>query len=346
MLRIAIVNDRPAVVEILRNVVLSVPEYEVAWVAEDGGSAVRKCSEARPDLILLGLVRDGVQSARIIMRESPCAILIVTSDINGDSGKVFEAMGYGALDVVGIPVAGSSTGIEGGRELLLKIARISSLIRGCRLPKERGATRPEEDLPVLIAIGSSAGGPKALATILGTLPEDFPAAVVIVQHIDAKFAPGLAEWLSGLTGLPVHLVGKASPVLPGRVLVAGEGNHLVMNPDLMLTYVDEPRDAPFSPSIDVFFSSVADCWPEPSLAVLLTGMGKDGANGLLELRRAGWHTIAQDESSSVVYGMPRAAADIGAAAEVLSLREIGAAVRGYPGKARGKGRPASDPVKK
>lgn len=339
MLRIAIVNDNAEVIETLKRVLLGGSGYQVAWVARDGLSAVRRCSEDRPDLILMDLVSDGVQATCRIMRETPCAILIVTSDLSGKAGEVFEAMGCGALDVVATPVRGPERTITGGKELLDKIARISRLIRKA---EECPAGR---NRPLLVAIGSSAGGPKALATVLGALPADFPGAVVIVQHIDARFAPGLAQWLAGQTALPVELVSGSSPITGGRISVAGGGKHLVVAPDLRLTHAAEPVDAPYIPSIDVFFSSLADHWPEPAVAVLLTGMGKDGANGLLRLRRAGWRTIAQDESSSVVYGMPRAAADIGAASEVLPLSGIAAAISEYAGKsAFAKGCPA-DPGK-
>ncbi len=345
MLRIAIVNGSTEEVEILRQVLLSAPGYEIAWVAADGAEAVRKCSEDCPDVILMGLVMpglDGVQATRRIMRESPCAILITVSTMSGNAGRVFEAMGYGALDVVVTPRVGPMSRIECGGELLDKIGRISSLTKNHGRREGVGRPRREVERPVLVAIGSSAGGPKALATILGGLPVEFPGAVVIVQHIDAEFAPRLAEWLAGQTALPVRLIDHICPVAAGTVLVAGRGKHLVMAANLRLNYVIEPRDAPYKPSIDAFFSSAANYWPNPGLAVLLTGMGKDGAKGLLDLRKAGWHTIAQDESSSVVYGMPRAAANIGAAVEVFSLSGITAAIMEYAGKPRSKGLSQAD----
>ncbi|MEM5787020.1 MAG: chemotaxis response regulator protein-glutamate methylesterase [Syntrophobacteraceae bacterium] len=333
MLRIAIVNNSKLSVETLRKVVLSVPGHGIAWIAADGEEAVRKCSLDRPDLVLMDLIMprmDGVRATRRIMRESPCAILIVTSDMSCNAGKVFEAMGHGALDVVAMPAVDSNTGIQGAKELLEKISRISRLVenRGCT-DAAAGGPGVLSDRPALIAIGSSAGGPKALATILGGLPADFPGTLVIVQHIDAEFAPRLTDWLAGQTALTVRLVDRAIPVTGGNVLIAGGDRHLVMAPNLHLTHTTEPGDAPYKPSIDAFFSSAAAHWPDPALGILLTGMGKDGAQGLLNMRRAGWHTIAQDEPSSVVYGMPRAAADIGAAVEVLALSAIASAIMEY-----------------
>jgi len=148
----------------------------------------------------------------------------------------------------------------------------------------------------------------------------------VVQHIDRGFVAGLAEWLAGFTPLPVRLAEEGERITPGVIHIAVSGNHLVLRPDRCFAYTPEPRDNPFRPSVDVFFASVAAHWPRPSVAVLLTGMGRDGADGLLALRRRRWHTIAQDESTSTVYGMPKAAAEAGAAVEVLPLPRIAAAI--------------------
>ena len=186
-------------------------------------------------------------------------------------------------------------------------------------PLRFGAARV---LPPLLAIGASTGGPAALAEVLGALPGDFPAAVAIVQHIDREFVGGLATWLAGSSALPVALARGGEPLQAGRVLIAEAGHHLVLDALGRLQYTSEPRDALHCPSVDVFFSSVAEHAPSRSCGVLLTGMGRDGASGLLAMRRAGFHTVAQDQASSVVYGMPAAAAALGAARQVLPLRGI------------------------
>lgn len=175
----------------------------------------------------------------------------------------------------------------------------------------------------LVVIGASAGGPTALAEILSAFPAPFPAPVVIVQHIDAYFAPGMAHWLSQHSPLPVRVAKAADRPSPGGVLLAGTEEHLVFVTASALGYVPEPRDTPYRPSIDVFFRSVGRHWPGGVVAVLLTGMGRDGAQGLKVLRDAGAFTIAQDRASSAVYGMPAAAAGLDAATEILSLDAIG-----------------------
>jgi chemotaxis response regulator CheB len=175
----------------------------------------------------------------------------------------------------------------------------------------------------LVAIGSSAGGPAALAKVLGGLPRDFPAAVVIVQHVDERFAIGMAGWLNQISTLPVRVIEEGDPPVPGTVLIASTRDHLVLKSTDRLGYVPDPADLVYRPSVDVFFQSVAKEWRGDVVGVLLTGMGRDGAVGLKTLREKGWHTIAQDRASSAVYGMPKAAAELEAAVEILALDRIG-----------------------
>lgn len=336
MLRVAIVNDLSMAVEILRRVLQSEPGYEIAWVAGNGAEAVRKCAQDIPDIILMDLIMpemDGVQATCRIMSETPCAILIVTATVRGNAGKVFEAMGCGALDVVKTPVLGPGGRIEGARELLDKIARISMLIQkpipGAALSNAERMCGLPDQRPDLVLIGASAGGPKALADILRDLPEHFDACIVVVQHVDEEFAPRLADWLNGQSARRVRLVEAGTVPRAGDILIARGNNHLVMDRDLCLSYTNDPHDHAYRPSIDVFFSSVARHRHGSGLAILLTGMGKDGAQGLLDLRRAGWHTIAQDEATSVVYGMPKAAAELHAAVEILPLERIVESIRNF-----------------
>jgi two-component system response regulator WspF len=178
--------------------------------------------------------------------------------------------------------------------------------------------------PYLVAIGSSAGGPAALAVLLAGLPRTFPAAIVIVQHIDVRMASGMAEWLAQHCALPVRVAAEGDRPTPGQVLLAATSDHLVLKPTGRLGYTEEPREAVYRPSVDVFFQSVRRRWRSSAVGVLLSGMGRDGAVGLKALRDHGCHTIAQDEASSAVYGMPKAAAAISAAVEVLPMDHIAA----------------------
>lgn len=330
-MRIAIVNDLSMAVRALRRVIETVPSYRVAWVAGDGAEAVDKCAEDTPDLVLMDLimpVMDGARATCAIMERSPCPILVVTATVEGNSSKVFEAMGCGALDAVCTPLLGTAGDVEGGAELLKKIANISRLTAKNRV-KVRPAPIPNpasRDRMPLVAVGASTGGPKALARLLGALPSDFSAAVVIVQHVDVQFAGNLARWLNDLSPLPVEAATENQAPAPGRVLLAATNDHLKVGRDLKLHYDPEPADYPYRPSVDEFFYSLEKYWPSPGAAVILTGMGRDGAKGMAALKAVGWRTFVQDKETSVVWGMPKAAVELEAAQEVLALSGIGPAL--------------------
>lgn len=190
--------------------------------------------------------------------------------------------------------------------------------------------------PPLIAVGASAGGPSALAVLLKGFRSDFPGAVVIVQHVDERFVGGLAEWLVGQSTLPLRLAREGEAPSPGTVLLAAGHAHLVLRPDGRLGYSAEPADHPYRPSIDIFFDSVSARWRGCAAGILLTGMGSDGAMGLKALRTRGRLTIAQDRATSAVYGMPKAAAAVEAASEILPLNRIAARLtRAFPSNGKG-----------
>lgn len=330
-MKIAIVNDMPIAVEALRRVLLTVPEHQVVWIATGGVEAVAKCAKNTPDLILMDLIMpemDGVEATRQIMKQSPCAIVIVTASVGENAAKVFEAMSYGALDAVNTPILGSQEKPDASQiALLKKIATIGKLIGKSsqshfNFTLNKSQTNFTTPLPPLIVIGSSTGGPKALATILSCLPADFGAAIAIVQHVDAQFAVGMIDWLNDLTPLTVKKASVGDRLEKGIITVACTNNHLVLQSNHTLNYTKDPIDYPYRPSIDVFFKSIAQYWTHKATAVLLTGMGRDGAEGLKLLRNQGWHTIAQDKASCIVYGMPRAAVELNAAVEVLNPEAI------------------------
>jgi two-component system response regulator WspF len=177
----------------------------------------------------------------------------------------------------------------------------------------------------IVAIGASTGGPRAVADVLRALPVDMTAATLIVQHVSTAFVRGFADWLGAETGRRVDLARAGQVVAAGDVLVAGEERHMVLGANGTIEYRDEPRALLHCPAIDELFASLAH-YGRPGVAVLLTGMGRDGAQGMMQLRSAGWHTIAQDEKSSVVWGMPGAAHKLGAAVETLALDRIAPAI--------------------
>jgi chemotaxis response regulator CheB len=257
------------------------------------------------------------------MSASPCPILIVTESLGTHTTFVFDALGVGALgavDLLGFDAADRSAGTTA---LLAKMDSISRLMGDKASGVNGKSTRlaPPRD-GYLVAIGASAGGPAAVATILCALPQDFPGSIVIVQHVGAEFVPGMASWLSDQSGRRVTVAVEGERPTCNRVLVAGATGHLTLKTATRLGYVAEPIDNAYCPSVDVFFRSVARLWSGPAVGVVLTGMGRDGAAGLKALREKGHHTIAQDEATSVVYGMPKAAAALDAAVDVLALDRI------------------------
>jgi two-component system response regulator WspF len=344
-MRIGIVNDMLLAREALKRVVLAIPGHQVAWTACDGVEAIVMALRDRPDLILMDLFMprlDGAEATRRIMAECPCPIVVVTATVSGHLSKVYEAMGHGALDAVDTPTLAQSGELTGSAALKEKIDTIAKLTGNAPglVPPAIGAdqgrrTTARAELPgagpaalpfPLLLLGASTGGPNALAEILAALPPQWDACILIVQHVDAAFAPGLASWLSERSGHAIELAAGGDRPAPGRRLLAATNDHMVLSTDRRLRYVVEPRDLSYRPSVDLLFESAADHWPDPGIAVLLTGMGRDGAAGLLRLRRRRWHTIAQNEASSIVYGMPRAAAELGAAVEVLPVTAIAGAI--------------------
>jgi two-component system response regulator WspF len=243
-------------------------------------------------------------------------------------------MSVGALDAVATPVMDKKGEAVKGEELLKKINRIGQLTGSLRKkPGKAPNVAPRPKIQVegvdLVIIGASTGGPKVLIEILSALSKDIPASIILIQHMDEQFTPGLVHWLNSKITLPVRIAQDGDIPEPGKVLMACTDNHLIMTPRLTLSYTREPADNFYHPSVDVFFSSVARYWPDVGIAALLTGMGRDGAEGLLALRNRNWYTIAQDQESSIVYGMPKAAAELKAATDILPGSKIGEAIKNY-----------------
>lgn len=327
-MRIGIVNDLSIATEALRRVLARRPDHRVVWAAASGAEAVACCARDTPDVVLMDLVMpgmNGVEATRRIMADSPCPILVVTVSVGAHAALVYEAMGHGALDATDMPSLGSD-GDHGADRLLAKIDLIGRLSAAPARPPAPRAAAPASSRK-LLAIGASAGGPSAVARVLEGLPAEFSGAVAVVQHIDEKFAPGMADWLGRYSQLPVRTAAVGDSLQSGQVLLAATNDHLLLRADGRLDYAREPAELPYRPSVDVFYKSVAEHWRGPIVGVLLTGMGRDGAAGLRLLREQGHHTIAQDQASSAVYGMPKAAAELDAAVDILPLDRIAARLR-------------------
>lgn len=339
--RVLVVEDSLTVRQRLLEVLRSDPDLEVVGDAGDGRTAIELCEKLRPDIITLDMmlpVMTGLAATEHIMAFCPTPILIVSSSTNrGELFKTYQALAAGAVEVLEKPRGDEGEGVweRDFLRLVKLVARIKVITHPrARLSLSRGDSvrAPQTASPGgrarCVAIGASTGGPAAVARVLQSLPADFPVPILLVIHIGAIFASGLAEWLD--TQSPLRVVhAKHGEPLPapgeGRVLMAPPDRHLVVRRGAIELVSGAERHS-CRPSIDVLFESLAVENGAQVVACLLTGMGRDGAAGLLALRQAGGTTIAQDEATSVIYGMPREAVVLGAAQEVLPLDRIGPAL--------------------
>lgn len=347
-MRLALVDPRSQAARAVERA-LAGSGHRLVWHVTSAAAALERCASEPPELLLLGLRTSDVKPAELTRRllaKRLCAVVLL-ADSSGDMSSAYDAMGAGAIDVVREP-AFNEQGELGGAEPLLAKLRTAGRLLGHGSGELAAVPAPAlaAVLPPLVAIGASTGGPQAILTVLGALPKPFAGAVLIVQHVDGEFSAGLATWLAETSGLRVELARPGSVPTAGMAFLAGTEEHLIMGSGGNLRYTPVPRELAYRPSVDVLFGSLVQHWKTPGVAVLLTGMGRDGAQGLKKLRQAGWHTIAQDEATSVVYGMPKAAALLGAAARVLPIDEIGNEVSSFvarqraPKRARTSKRPA------
>ena len=333
MMKVGIVNDSRMASEVLRRVLAQTDGFELMWSAASGEEALKRCAQELPDILLMDLVMpglDGAETTKEVMRTSPCVILVVTATTVGNRDKVFEAMGNGALDAVNTPTLGPNGELSGADPLVRKLQMVSRFVRANRAnaaASASGIAPIDTSTLALVAIGASTGGPQALAQVLSHLPEHFPAVVLVAQHVDEQFAPGLATWLQHHTKLPVRLAAPRERLTEGGVWLAGNNNHMIYERGGYVNYTEHPAELAYRPSADVLFESLTLPHKGLRMGVLLTGMGRDGAEGLLSLRKSGGLTVAQDAATSVVYGMPKAAAELHAAQEILPITAIGQRIR-------------------
>jgi two-component system chemotaxis response regulator CheB len=312
------------------------PAFSVVGIAEDGEEAVAKAIALRPNLITMDIRMpklDGVSAIRAIMAAQPTPIVVLCTDLNDRTLNItFNALKAGALEVVEKPRLVSTDDLERFRKGFISTLKLMAEIKVVRLPfEESGAA----ELPGLaqfrqglrldvdaVAICSSTGGPAALEHLLRHMPYDYPVPVAVVQHITEGFLPGLVEWLNGTSSLRVKVADDGEIAQGGWVYFAPEHHHLAFGPGGRLVYSDAPAVRSHRPSGDVLFSSMAQQYGFRALGVILTGMGEDGSDGLREVASAGGIVLAQDEASSVVYGMPRAVAEQGLAREIVALEAM------------------------
>lgn len=345
-LRVLVVEDSITVLAHIREVLAAQRDIEVVGEAHDGARAVALCQQLRPDVVSMDMMlpgMDGQAATEAIMAHCPTPILIVSSSTNrGELLRTYEALAAGAVEVLEKPSAGQPEGEW--EERYVTLLRLVARIRVITHVRARIGGRPAAGLSALpptprravLALGASTGGPGALMKVLQALPAPAPLPLLIVMHINAVFSRGFAEWLDAQTPHRVRYAhgGERLHDLAGQVVLAPPDVHMVVRGGQIELSHAPPRHS-CRPSVDELFESLAAEIGPGVAAALLTGMGRDGAQGLLAIRRAGGSTLAQDEASSMVYGMPREAAQLGAAERVLPLTDIGPALLGLSGMAWG-----------
>jgi two-component system, chemotaxis family, protein-glutamate methylesterase/glutaminase len=351
-IRVLIVDDSAVVREALRRVLGKHEAISAVETAADGRAALRKLVRFHPDVVTLDVEMpdmDGLTVLRRMMTLAPRPVIMLSAFTSQGAHKTIRALELGAVDFIQKPSGPGAVGIQTIEdELLAKLVALGSkprspprnmvlAARGHEQPL--AASRRIKPAPVgpaasadtVVAIGASTGGTEAIRHIASHLPADLPAGVVVTQHMPAGFTKAFANRLNELAELEVVEAAHHDIVRPGRVLIAPGGYHLTVHRDKGVAYVELNRRPPVSghrPSVDVLFASVAQAFGSQAIGILLTGMGRDGAEGLLAIRRMGGQTMAQDEASSVVYGMPRAAVEVEAAQAVVALDAVAGEILG------------------
>jgi two-component system chemotaxis response regulator CheB len=357
---VLIVEDSLVTRRFLAEIINSEPDLHVVGEACDGEEALRLVRSLRPDVVSMDVSMpsmDGLEATRRIMAENPTPIVVVSATLKkSDVDLAFEALQAGALAAVEKPPGSAHVEFEAKRDEMITTLRLMARVKVVRrraagsvrptdaasqpvaVVQPEAVTAPETAAPApititeaqarvdIVAVGASAGGPAALAKLLSGLPENLPVPVAIVQHLAADFLPGLARWLEGTTPLTVRLAREGELLHAGVVYLAPGNVHMTINGRKRVHLLHTRGGHRHQPSATVLLESVAEHYGEAAIGVILTGMGDDGAAGLLAMREAGACTLAQDEKSCVVFGMPAAAIECGAAEYVVPLDRMAATI--------------------
>ncbi len=329
-MRVLIADDSATARTMLRSILEAEPDIEVIAEATNGAEAVELVTRLEPDIVLMDVhmpVLDGIDATKEIMARAPTPIVIVSAATQRDVDLSMSAMQAGAMLALPKPDSPTSPRFRQQRSELVDMVRAMAQVKVVRrwADERRGRPRTRRTSSGqirVIAVAASTGGPAALRALLLGLPSRIGVPIVIVQHIARDFTVGFARWLGDGLPLPVRLAYNGEPMQPGVVYVAPDDVHTGVSSDRRLSFSHEPPIDGFRPSATHLFTSVARNFGADALGVVLTGMGSDGAQGLVELRRAGGYVIGQDEATSIVYGMAQEAARAGAVDELLPLERI------------------------
>ncbi len=337
-IRVLLAEDSPTARHHLAAMINESPGMRVIGEARDGAEVLAMAEELKPDVISMDIRMpriDGLEATRQIMARCPTPIVVVSALLDADIDLSFQALQAGALAVVEKPPARHDPAFpDKERHLVTTLAAMADVrvVRRWENLPGRNSVRASSELtasgtarPELIAIGASAGGPSALSTLFKGLPVDLPVPIVVVQHMPDEFIPGLARWLNDGSPVPVRVASDGLVLEPGVVHLSPGAAHVTVarrGQVLVAHLVHEQGQSRYRPSVDMLFESVAQVCGQAAIGVLLTGMGDDGAEGMLAMRAMGARTFAQDKASCTVFGMPAAAIELGAAEQVVALNRL------------------------
>ncbi|MDO8369613.1 MAG: chemotaxis-specific protein-glutamate methyltransferase CheB [Candidatus Nitrotoga sp.] len=338
-IRVLLVDDSLITLAILKRILSSSPEIQVVGTAINGREALDLIPSLQPDVICTDLhmpVMDGLELTREVMDKFPRPILVLSISVRKDqTTNIFKLLEAGAIDVM-IKPHGTDAGVDelDARELIGKIKILAGVVAIRKSRKEPPATPSgKRDVPLIeaappkiIGIGASTGGPQAFQEILSHLPGNFPLPLLCVQHVSEGFLQGMVDWLAGKTPLKIMIAATGVLPQPGTVYFPREGTHLTLDSEGRLECSSTLPYGGYRPSISVTFQSLAQHYGKSAAGVLLTGMGRDGVDGMQAITQAGGVTIAQDEESSIIFGMPKEAIAANAAHYVLPLPKIAPAL--------------------
>lgn len=330
--RVLIAEDSPTIRRHLAGIIESDARLAIAGLAADGEDAVRQAERLRPDVITMDIIMpgmDGVEATRRIMARVPTPIVVISSATNErESASGFRALQAGAVDIVEKPTGLDAASYERLRRRIIDTIHVASGVKVVRRWGLAGAAYfptaagPSRGVPRAIGICSSTGGPPALEIILRSLDPLIEAPLLIVQHMTEGFTPGFVDWLNNSSRVPVEVATDGCRLVQGRAWVAPDDRHIVITPDRTIRVTDTPPIGHHRPSGTALFTSLATTFGRGAIGVILTGMGRDGCDGLCTVRASGGRVIAQDETTSLIFGMPRAVIDAGVADEVLPVHAI------------------------